>query len=165
MENSENRAYIDSLVEIEKLKSELAELTPYKEKHLANVKADLLNGFKVSEELREIVADKLVGDSEEELREQAEKLKIDLRINNKIGADPSVRNPRNYMRSSAPKGGKDALREAGRAHMKATRKKKEPPKHVSFDNPIKTEGIGMQKVSTDTMLKNLFKRFFGKKFK
>lgn len=95
------KEHMNAQVELERLKGELFKLAPYKSKWLDKVKTDLLDEYNIPEEQREHWAERISGDSEEELKAAVERLHHELKLSAKPKyVDPVSRNPRAYMPSS-----------------------------------------------------------------
>lgn len=106
------KEHMNAQVELERLKGELEQLAPYKSKWLDKVKTDLLDEYNIPEEQREHWAERISGDSEEELKAAVERLHHELKLSAKPKyVDPVSRNPRAYRPSSNVK---KALYDIGR---------------------------------------------------
>ncbi|SMP22361.1 hypothetical protein SAMN06265361_10458 [Laceyella tengchongensis] len=106
------KEHMNAQVEIEKLRAELERLAPFKTKWLDKVKNDLMNEYNIPDEQREYWAERITGDSEEELKDAVERLWRELKLDARPAyVDPVSRNPRAYMPSSNVK---KALYDIGR---------------------------------------------------
>ncbi|PRZ12667.1 hypothetical protein CLV36_11264 [Laceyella sediminis] len=106
------KEHMNAQVEIEKLRAELERLAPFKTKWLDKVKNDLMNEYNIPDEQREYWAERITGDSEEELKDAVERLWRELKLDARPAyVDPVSRNPCAYMPSSNVK---KALYDIGR---------------------------------------------------
>jgi hypothetical protein len=106
------KEHMNAQIEIEKLRGELERLAPFKTKWLDKVKTDLLNEYGIPEEQREHWAERIDGDSEDELKAAVERLHNELKLSAKPKyVDPSLMNPRSNRPTSNVK---KALYETGR---------------------------------------------------
>ncbi|MBH8603666.1 hypothetical protein [Thermoactinomyces sp. CICC 10522] len=106
------KEHMNAQIEIEKLRGELERLAPYKTKWLDKVKTDLLSEYQIPDEQREYWAERITGDSEDELKASVERLHNELKLSAKPPyVDPSLINPRSNRPTSNVK---KALYETGR---------------------------------------------------